>query len=313
MSKRPLQASKTPRFHKGDEVVVCSEDEILATLDAEGKFEGLPFMPEMAKYCGRRFRVSQRVDKVFIDFQLYIARLGGSVLLEDLRCDGQAHDGCQMACRMLWKEAWLKRAASAEEMVHQKHSSHFACAAELRTHENGRYYCQATELREATTRLPWWYPRQYARALIMREATFRQLVGVLAASARRRMRRLRHPTSGNHNQGAVRPVSLGLQPGDLVEVRRRAEIEATLDGDGKNRGLLFTPEMSQYCGGRFRVLRRVERMIVEWTGEMRSVRDTVTLEDVTCRGIIGAMCPRKCHHLWREAWLKRLGDLRSVS
>ena len=31
------------------------------------------------------------------------------MLLEDLRCDGSAHDGCQAECRVFWKEAWLKR------------------------------------------------------------------------------------------------------------------------------------------------------------------------------------------------------------
>ncbi len=41
----------------GDWVEVKSADEILATLDAQGCYEALPFMPEMLQYCGRRFRV----------------------------------------------------------------------------------------------------------------------------------------------------------------------------------------------------------------------------------------------------------------
>src|SRR6266849_5955985 len=38
----------------GDVVEVRSEQEILETLDARGTLEGLPFMPEMLKYRGKR-------------------------------------------------------------------------------------------------------------------------------------------------------------------------------------------------------------------------------------------------------------------
>ena len=34
-------------LRKGDLVEVRSEEEILRTLDADGKLDGLPFMPEM--------------------------------------------------------------------------------------------------------------------------------------------------------------------------------------------------------------------------------------------------------------------------
>ena len=32
------------------------------------------------------------------------------MLLETLRCDGRAHDGCARACKVFWKEAWLRPA-----------------------------------------------------------------------------------------------------------------------------------------------------------------------------------------------------------
>ena len=91
-----------------------------------------------------------------------------------------------------------------------------------------------------------------------------------------------------------------------MEVKSLAEIKATLDGEGKNRGLSFTPEMACYCGGKFRVAGRVEKLIIEWTGQMRRVRDTATLEGVTCHGHFARRCPRGCFHLWREVWLKRV-------
>ena len=47
----------------GDWVEVRSREEILATLDQNGRLENLPFMPEMLQYCGQRLRVFKRADK----------------------------------------------------------------------------------------------------------------------------------------------------------------------------------------------------------------------------------------------------------
>src|SRR6185437_1755722 len=80
-----------------------------------------------------------------------------------------------------------------------------------------------------------------------------------------KLRRLAGVGPGHAAQGRRRKtesVSLGLLPGELVEVRSRKEIEATLDVSGKNRGLLFTPPMLQYCGRRFYVANRLQKMIL---------------------------------------------------
>jgi hypothetical protein len=63
--------------------------------------------------------------------------------------------------------------------------------------------------------------------------------------------------------------------------------------------------MAQFCGRRYRVAKRVEKMIDEGSGEMRRLRDTVALETVTCLGLAQRRCPRGCFHLWRETWLRR--------
>ena len=47
----------------GELVEVRSAEEILPTLDGRGAYEALPFMPEMLRFCGRRFRVYRRADK----------------------------------------------------------------------------------------------------------------------------------------------------------------------------------------------------------------------------------------------------------
>jgi hypothetical protein len=103
-----------------------------------------------------------------------------------------------------------------------------------------------------------------------------------------------------------RDPPLDLQPGELVEVRSQAEIEATLDDKGALRGLRFGAEMLPYCGRRARVLARVERIIDEKTGRMLRLRDCIILEDVWCQGTFRALCRRKIYTYWREAWLRRV-------
>src|SRR6478735_4190965 len=93
----------------GDWIEVRSKEEILQTLDKNGQLDGLPFMPEMFKYCGGRFRVYKRAHKTCDPPNgIQARRMTATVHLEDLRCDGQAHGGCQAGCLIFWKEAWLK-------------------------------------------------------------------------------------------------------------------------------------------------------------------------------------------------------------
>src|SRR5688572_19632351 len=95
----------------GELVEVRSEREILATLDERGRLEALPFMPEMLQFAGKRFRVSKRAIKACDTIgNTGMYRMEHAVHLEGTRCDGQAHGGCQAACLLYWKEAWLKRA-----------------------------------------------------------------------------------------------------------------------------------------------------------------------------------------------------------
>ncbi len=39
---------------------VRSKEEILRTLDENGRLDGMPFMPEMLEFCGKRFQVFKR-------------------------------------------------------------------------------------------------------------------------------------------------------------------------------------------------------------------------------------------------------------
>jgi len=100
---------------------------------------------------------------------------------------------------------------------------------------------------------------------------------------------------------------LDLQPGEWVEVRSAKEILATLDQTGRLKGLGIMSEMVKFCGKRFKVYKRVERIMLETTGEMRRIRTpTVLLEGVFCDGRFHRGCDRSCFCYWREAWLKRV-------
>jgi hypothetical protein len=100
---------------------------------------------------------------------------------------------------------------------------------------------------------------------------------------------------------------IGLQPGDVVRVRSREEIVATLDTGNKNRGMSFDGEMVKYCGREARVLRRIEHIIDEGTGRMlHFANPCIVLEDVVCTGDFHRVCPRAIYPYWREIWLEKV-------
>lgn len=101
---------------------------------------------------------------------------------------------------------------------------------------------------------------------------------------------------------------LNLRPGEWVEVKSEDEIIATLDATRRHAGLLWMSGMNRYCGKRLRVLKRVERMRLEATGEYRTPANTVILESATCDGKPFLDCGRNCFFFWREAWLRRVAD-----
>jgi hypothetical protein len=174
----------------GDWVEVRSVEEILATLDDRGSLEALPFMPEMLQYCGRKFRVVQSAHKTGDTISKSSNwRIKNAVHLEGLRCDSTAHDGCQAACLLFWKEAWLKPVRGPDSKLERTDEpsgkyeglrgkgSH--CDQEVLTRAvrvkvgnlespEELHRCQATELVRATAPLMWWDLRRYTRDLVSR-------------------------------------------------------------------------------------------------------------------------------------------------
>ena len=115
-------------------------------------------MPEMVAYCGRRFTVDRRADKI-CDRVNYTGswRIPDAVMLTDLRCDGSWHDGCQAECRIFWKGAWLHKVApdvppmppfspSDVEALLERASWVIRARAEKDGKVGTRYRCQNTDI-----------------------------------------------------------------------------------------------------------------------------------------------------------------------
>lgn len=98
---------------------------------------------------------------------------------------------------------------------------------------------------------------------------------------------------------------MNIKEGDTVEVRSGTEILKTLDPDGTFEGLPFLSEMNSFCGRRFRVLKQVNKLLVEGERKMARIRDTVLLLGVVCDGEAHGGCQRCCPILWKKAWLRK--------
>lgn len=291
---------------RGQWVEVRSAAEIAATLDAEGRLDGLPFMPEMARFCGRRLKVFRRADKTCVE-GYGLRRMSDTVLLEESRCDGAAHDGCERNCMMFWKTAWLKPAdlAPSKPVIGVPANDLPA----LPTRDGGRYVCQSTALGEATAPLSKFDLGHLVTDLRRGEITAPRLADIVLRTALNLLRRKLGLSEfeGLRGPGSIRRRGrLNLQAGDWVRVKPAAEIAATLDADGKNLGLAFEPEMSRYAGGVFQVEFPVRKIIQEETGLMSVLNGTVALRGLACQGICVRNCPRSNTLYWRESWLERV-------
>jgi hypothetical protein len=167
--------------------------------------------------------------------------------------------------------------------------------------------CQSPEMLQSSAyypriltrlRLVWWYIKRQGLF-----NTFRRVANLLAPGL--------FGTSACSSRFATMEAiaapdqAHNLQSGEWVEVKSKDEILRTLDEHGKHRGLRFVPEMFEFCGRRLRVLRRVEKICIENTPDVRSVKNTVLLEGGICQGG-GIGCDRSCYHFWREIWLRRV-------
>jgi hypothetical protein len=276
-------------------------------------------------------------------------RLQETVHLET-RCDGTAHGGCQAGCLLYWKYAWLKPVdgpvGQGRRMIHSEivtvESSSESGESRVWAHTqvsepNGEvptYICQATQTPHATTPLAWWDVRQYLEDYrsgnVRLERLFSGLVysayyhlsqaGIGVGPAMRwfydRFHRLWGGTLFPRKQGLIpegKPtpaVTLNLQPGELVRVKSHEEILKTVDAGNRNRGMFWDAELVPYCGGTYRVLKQVTRLIDEKTATMIEMKTPcIILDTVVCQARYSScrmLCPKSMYPYWREIWLERV-------
>jgi hypothetical protein len=322
----------TAGLRRGDLVEVRGPAEILATLDERGALDHLPFMPEMAAFCGQRFVVDRRTEKI-CDTIKYSGsrRVHDTVLLGDLRCDGKSHEGCQAECRLFWKEVWLRKVtaespaaapplASDVKALIERTSRHMKYTVEVEGKAEERWWCQNTELPKASEHLALWDPRNYLKEYTCGNVSFGTFLKVTSRAVVKEPQRKLGLIPEVHLKGSrLKPVTdppLDLQPGELVQVKSIEEIALTLSPEGRNKGLWFDREMMPYCGGTYRVRQRVTKIIDEYRDGRMVVMKTpsVTLDGVTCSGELSLrrwFCPRSIVLYWREAWLRRVEPARS--
>lgn len=104
--------------------------------------------------------------------------------------------------------------------------------------------------------------------------------------------------------------SLNLKAGDIVRVRSKEEILQTLDGWRRFQGCTFMSEMWEYCGGTYRVLKKVNHILDERDMKIKKCKDMVILDGLICPGSWPFKeCDRCCFLFWKEAWLEKVSKV----
>jgi hypothetical protein len=328
------------KLRVGDVVEVRGKEEILRTLDKTGQLDGLPFMPQMFQYCGRRLRVAKRAHKTCDTINDFKGRrMEDAVHLEDIRCDGLAYGGCEAGCLIFWKLAWLKMSADSESKSEPTQCTEADVLAGTLRPDGGNdsaYVCQATQVLAATQPLPWWELGQYVEDYTSGNVGLGKLlrgflymgygglinlgIGIgeplrwLYDTLQKLWGGVPYPRrQGRIPKGEPTPIAqLNLQPGDVVQIKSYRAILDTIDESNRNRGLYFDAEMVPYCGGTYRVLKRVTRIVDEKTGKIREFKNPgIILDGAVCQSRYAEcrlFCPRSIYAYWREVWLERVTE-----
>lgn len=202
---------------------------------------------------------------------------------------------------------------------------------------NPTYVCQVTQVPASTEALPWWSVSQYiedytsgnTRLWAMTKGfaymfyyhclinlgigigpfltwcydRFQAMVGGPPFP-----RRVGTVPDGTRTPSAT----LNLRPGELVRVKDFDFIRATCDKSNRNRGLMWDAELVPYCGGTYKVLRRVNKIVNERTGKLQEMKGPcIILDSVVCKARYSEcrlFCPRSIYPYWREIWLERVAE-----
>ena len=294
------------RFRVGDRIQVASAGHILSTLNADGRFEGLPFMPQMVPHCGQEFTVTRWVNNVCYPVQggADYGNLTNSVLLNIDRCNGSSFGGCQMACPLIWKTQWLRSATNQLATSDPEAVQQLQELATANAMHAGLASCQATQLHQITHKRKRLDVGQYIDEVNLNRVSMTAMATSFCSGMLGRVTGSTQFVVGTRKRT---PISdLQLVSGDMVSVKSEADIIQTLDAKGKNRGLWFDPVMLRYSGQKLKVTERITILVDETSGKIRQLKvPSVVLEDLHCDPSARRFCSRLLHLFWREAWLER--------
>lgn len=107
----------------------------------------------------------------------------------------------------------------------------------------------------------------------------------------------------SQNAGRIpQPIQGQIQPGDMVRVRCKDEIQKTLDRSGRTGRCRFTLDMYNHCGKEYRIFKRVDHFYDEAKQRMCRCKDLFLLEGAYCSP---STCDRQCFFFWHASWLEK--------
>jgi len=78
----------------------------LSHLDKNGRYDELPFMPQMLQLLWQKLRVARRAHKLCgTQHSTVSGSMKDAVVIEELRCDGAGFGGCEAGCLFMWKKS----------------------------------------------------------------------------------------------------------------------------------------------------------------------------------------------------------------
>ncbi|MDH4207410.1 MAG: hypothetical protein OEV76_00895 [Anaerolineae bacterium] len=181
--------------------------------------------------------------------------------------------------------------------------------ADYREADNGDSARMSSGMSEGKGEVFSLSPRSRVRFIIKRRLSYR-----LKRPLKTHSDRLVQWPSGVTGKSDVSPLpatdapNASFKAGDLVGVRSREEIRATVDSWRQLKGCLFTEDMWQYCGPTARVVKQVERFLGGRDYRVKRGERIVLLEGPQCEGTIDyGRLDHNWHYSWGEEWLTKTG------
>lgn len=167
--------------------------------------------------------------------------------------------------------------------------------------------CQLGQLNQESSRIWFEAGRPQGFILFILSKIWNRGVKPLRARVARCFRLNKAARKETNLTRAVETHSAEFQPGDIVRVRTREEIEPMLDADRKFHGCTFLDCMWAYCGTTQKVFKPLHRFLDERDFVFKKAKGVVILEGVFCDGVlVFGQCECSCFLFWREEWLEKL-------